>query len=177
MAIPFHRETISEFWRRHGSLVKTAALALFWTWVFGVLVPQAMLLSRFRWQGVRLGGWRYGALAPLSLGTVMVYVSLWQFATFGRGTPAPFDPPKRLVVRGFYRYVRNPIYVGAFLIALSELLLVNAVSLPILAVIAAVLLVVHLLVVFYEEPVLRSQFGEEYEAYLRSVPRWMPKVF
>jgi protein-S-isoprenylcysteine O-methyltransferase Ste14 len=165
-----------EWWRRYGALVKNSALALFWTWIIGAPLPQAMLLSQFWWPVWKVGAWRYVALLPLIFGAVMAYDSVWRFVTIGQGTPAPFDPPKRLVICGFYRYVRNPIYVGVLLIAVSELVLLNTASLPFLVAIAAVLFIVHLMVVLYEEPVLRRKFGSEYEDYLRSVPRWLPKL-
>lgn len=102
-------------------------------------------------------------------------VALWCVGTFifvGKGTPAPFDPPRRLVVRGPYRFVRNPMYIGAAL-ALAGAALFYA-SLPLLIYGAGLLLLAHLIVVFYEEPTLRRSFGPDYEAYRRSVRRWLP---
>lgn len=165
------KEVIGRFWRKHGPLVKTVVMAAFWTALWGVILPQVMLLSEFWWPVWKLGAWRYVALTPLALGAAMTYFSVWQFAIEGAGTPAPFDPPKKLMARGFYRYVRNPIYVGLLLVVLSELVLVNAVSLQWLAIVAGLTAGVHGLVVFYEEPVLRKKFGVEYEEYLKTVRR------
>ncbi len=104
-------------------------------------------------------------------------VALWCIATFvvvGRGTPAPFDPPRRLVIRGPYRHVRNPMYLGAGLAVAGAALFYEAGVL--LAYAALFLLATHLLVVSYEEPRLRRTFGADYEAYCRRVRRWWPSV-
>ncbi len=98
---------------------------------------------------------------------------LWLFATVGRGTPATWDAPNRLVTVGPYRWVRNPIYVGAFLIVLGQAWLFLSPSLLLYAILLA--LGFHALVVGYEEPTLRRRFGEDYEAYRRGVPRWLPR--
>jgi len=115
-------------------------------------------------------------VAALVVGTAGAALALWcvfTFAFLGRGTPAPFDPPRRLVVRGPYRYVRNPMYVGAA-VALGAAALFYG-SLALLAFTAGFLVVTHLFVVVYEEPTLRRMFGAEYDAYGREVPRWRPK--
>ena len=104
-------------------------------------------------------------------------VALWSILTFafvGRGTPAPCDPPRRLVIRGPYRFVRNPMYIGAGL-ALAGAALVYQ-SWPLLRYTGFFLLATYLFVVCYEERVLRRTFGQEYEAYCRRVGRWWPSV-
>jgi protein-S-isoprenylcysteine O-methyltransferase Ste14 len=104
-------------------------------------------------------------------------VALWCVLTFvvvSRGTPAPFDPPRRLVIRGPYRHVRNPMYLGAGLAISGAALFYEAGVL--LAYAALFLLVTHLLVVWYEEPTLRRTFGADYEAYCRRVRRWRPRA-
>jgi protein-S-isoprenylcysteine O-methyltransferase Ste14 len=92
------------------------------------------------------------------------------FAGHGKGTLAPIDPPKVLVVRGLYRYTRNPMYLAVVVILLSESLFFESLGLLIYA--AAVFLGFHLFVMLYEEPHLRFLFGESYVEYSRSVPRW-----
>lgn len=87
-------------------------------------------------------------------------------------TPAPIDPPKVLVARGLYRVVRNPMYVGVVLILLGESVLFASATLLGYALLAWV--VVHLFVVFYEEPTLRQKFGTSYENYRKTVPRSIP---
>jgi protein-S-isoprenylcysteine O-methyltransferase Ste14 len=117
-------------------------------------------------------------LVGLGLGAVGAAVALWcvfAFALIGRGTPAPFDPPRRLVIRGPYRRVRNPMYVGAA-VALGAAALFYQ-SLALLAFTGVFLLVTHLFVVGYEEPALRRRFGTEYETYCREVRRWWPRLY
>jgi protein-S-isoprenylcysteine O-methyltransferase Ste14 len=92
------------------------------------------------------------------------------FVFVGKGTAAPFDPPRRLVVSGPFRHVRNPIYVGA-LVAMSGAALYFG-SWALVAYDAAIAVTFHVLVRIYEEPVLRRTFGEQYEAYCARVRRW-----
>jgi len=148
--------------------VGTAFFAL-WFW----LLPQ--------WLGFRvdLAGtahWRWAAALPSVLGFAVALRCVWDFGWTGRGTPAPIAPPKHLVVVGFYRYVRNPMYMG-FAAGWMGLWIVfghaNAVA---IAVVAAVALGVHLFVVFYEEPTLRRKFGADYEQYCQNVHRWWPRA-
>ncbi len=104
-------------------------------------------------------------------------VAVWCIATFailGRGTPAPFDPPRRLVVRGPYRHVRNPMYLGAGLALAGAALYYE--SLPLLGYAGLFLLATHLFVIGYEEPHLRLTFGQEYEDYRSRVNRWWPSL-
>jgi len=107
-------------------------------------------------------------------GAVVALSCIFTFATIGKGTPAPFDPPRRLVIRGPYRFVRNPMYIGAGLALASAALFYE--SLPLLGYAGLFLLATHAFVVLYEEPTLRRTFGQEYEAYCRQVRRWWPRV-
>jgi protein-S-isoprenylcysteine O-methyltransferase Ste14 len=111
------------------------------------------------------------------IGAAGAVVALWcifTFAVVGRGTPAPFDPPRRLVIRGPYRFVRNPMYIGAGL-ALAGAALFHE-SLSLLVYTGLFLLATHIFVVLYEEPALRGTFGQEYGAYCGRVRRWWPRV-
>ena len=111
--------------------------------------------------------------APAFLAGASIYFwCLWDFGRTGRGTPAPIDPPKTLVVRGLYRYVRNPMYVGVLLVIAGWALLVRARDLAFYG--ASVATAFHLFVVFVEEPMLRRQFGASYDAYCQQVSRWWP---
>src|ERR1700683_1431298 len=115
--------------------------------------------------------------AGMIIGTAGVLIALWGISTFvwiGRGTRAPFAPPRRLVIRGPHRFVRNPMYIGAGL-ALSGAALFYE-SLPLLAYGGAVLLVCHPFVMSYEEPTLKRTFGPDYEAYCHHVNRWWPRL-
>jgi protein-S-isoprenylcysteine O-methyltransferase Ste14 len=102
-----------------------------------------------------------------------VLACIGEFVTRGRGTPAPMDPPRALVVHGPYRVVRNPMYTGMVLALLGELGL--APSWGLAAYIVAWWSMIHLLVVLYEEPTLRQKFGAAYERYTHEVGRWWPK--
>jgi protein-S-isoprenylcysteine O-methyltransferase Ste14 len=116
-------------------------------------------------------------VAAMIIGATGAAVALWcifTFATIGKGTPAPFDPPRRLVIRGPYRFVRNPMYIGAGLALASAALFFE--SLPLLGYAALFFLATHVFVVLYEEPTLRRTFGQDYEAYCRQVSRWWPRV-
>jgi protein-S-isoprenylcysteine O-methyltransferase Ste14 len=113
------------------------------------------------------------ALPLFLVGGVIYTWCVWDFASFGRGTPAPIDAPTKLVVRGLYRYSRNPMYVGVLTVILAWVLLFQAAELLFYA--AAVAAMFHLFVVFYEEPRLRELFGEHYDAYCSEVGRWFPR--
>ncbi len=119
------------------------------------------------------GFFEYLAFPLWLIGGVILLWSFWNFLVQGRGTPAPIEPPKELVATGFYRYVRNPMYVGVLLMLTGHFLWFKDVWLGVYAVI--VFLAFHLFVTLYEEPTLKSKFGASYEAYLRKVPRWIPR--
>ena len=113
-------------------------------------------------------------LLCIGLGAVLLGTCIWEFARSGRGTLAPVDPPRELVVRGLYRYVRNPMYLSVTLIVLGEVLLTR--SRPLLAYWAIWFVAVNLFVIGYEEPTLRRRFGAAYERYTQDVGRWLPKL-
>jgi hypothetical protein len=92
----------------------------------------------------------------------------------GRGTPAPIDPPKELVVRGLYRFARNPMYVGVLAVIAGQSWLFGSPPLAIYAL--AVFACFHVFVIAYEEPTLRRHFDGAYERYCAAVPRWLPRL-
>jgi protein-S-isoprenylcysteine O-methyltransferase Ste14 len=98
----------------------------------------------------------------------------WEFIATGKGTPAPYDPPRALVARGLYRMVRNPMYVGVSAIIVGEAALFKSIALLVYAAVA--MLAFHLRVIYYEEPTLKRLFGDSWEEYRRRVPRWIPRV-
>src|SRR5436190_3244138 len=115
-------------------------------------------------------------VAGMIMVTVGTAIALWCVFTFvfiGKGTPAPFDPPRKLVIRGPYRFVRNPMYIGAGMTLAGAALYYESLSILIYA--GLFFLITHLFVVLYEEPTLRRTFGAEYEAYFYRVRRWLPK--
>ena len=118
--------------------------------------------------------WHHAAGAFLFFAGVAVYLHcIWLFGTKGRGTPAPIDPPKRLVHRGLYCWVRNPMYLGIFAIVGSEALFYWSIHITFYFV--CLICTVHLFVALYEESALSYQFGAMYEDYKRAVPRWLPR--
>lgn len=119
-------------------------------------------------------GYVLSSMLLVLLGGTIYLWCLWDFAAFGRGTPAPIDPPKLLVARGPYRYTRNPMYVGVLTVILGWAVLFRSLALLLYA--FAVFAVVHLFVVFYEEPHLRRVFGAQYEDYCSRVGRWIPAM-
>jgi protein-S-isoprenylcysteine O-methyltransferase Ste14 len=138
--------------------------------LFALYIPLALLRS-----GPRL---ETGVIAWLAIplwltGSLVVLSCFWSFTFRGRGTPVPIDPPKELVASGPYRYVRNPIYVGALLIFLGHFLWFGYWALLTYAMLAFI--GVHLFVLLYEEPNLKRRFGTSYEEYLKRVPRWIPR--
>jgi protein-S-isoprenylcysteine O-methyltransferase Ste14 len=139
-----------------------------------ILVPY-WLLSSSPSPPLSAGPFRYFGLIPILIGAAIYFWCAWDFTFAGRGTPAPIDPPKELVVRGLYRYVRNPMYVGILSILLGEALLFSSRRLLVYTVIVFTLF--FLFVTIYEEPHLKKKFGEPYRRYCNSVPRWLPLRF
>jgi protein-S-isoprenylcysteine O-methyltransferase Ste14 len=138
-----------------------------------VVIPYFLFSSEFATRFDNTAPWRYLGLVPISVGAGILFRCIWDFAVTGRGTLAPVDPPRHLVVRGLYRYVRNPMYVGVVSILLGEALLFLSRALLWYAV--GFWTLAHLFVVLYEEPVLRRQFDESYDNYCRRVHRWLPR--
>ena len=134
-----------------------------------VVVP-ALLLS-----DADLAPWPLAALgaALIAAGLGMIAWTVALFAGVGHGTLAPWDPTSRLVVRGPYRHVRNPMISGVLAVLLGEAALFG--SLALLAWWAVVFAVNAAYFVLVEEPGLRRRFGAEYEAYAARVPRWLPR--
>ncbi|QNI32449.1 isoprenylcysteine carboxylmethyltransferase family protein [Alloacidobacterium dinghuense] len=120
--------------------------------------------------------WRWIAVIPSVLGFAVALRCVWDFGWTGRGTPAPMAPPRKLVVVGFYRYVRNPMYLGFFVGWAGLWIVFGRSSRTALEVTIIAVLIVVLFVRFYEEPTLRGKFGADYEEYCRNVHRWLPRL-
>jgi len=165
-SIPFGRR----FWATVGSLIfflvapgSVAGLVPWWItkWQLRSLLSNPY---SFRWLGVVL----------IVAGLIPLVSSFARFAWQGLGTPAPLLPPARLVVSGFYRRVRNPMYVALVAILFGEALLFADGRLLVWA--AAFWLMCHVFVLLYEEPMLAKTFGGDYETYRANVPRWIPRL-
>ena len=151
------------------SLMVGAWFFALWFW----LLPSWL---GFQAEAVRNAPWRWIAAVPSALGFAVALRCVWDFGRTGHGTPAPMAPPKKLVVVGFYRYVRNPMYVGFFFGWIGLWIVFGRANWSTIAGVAAVMLGVVAFVRLYEEPTLRRMFGDEYLEYCRNVRRWVPRV-
>ena len=149
------------------------------TILFTIFVPGtvAMLIPRWLMGGyVRppndLRMWVGGLL--VLCGSAIYFRCAWEFAVRGVGTPAPIAPTQFLVTTALHRYVRNPMYIGVALAILGQAVIFR--SLHVAEYAAVMLLIAHVFVVLYEEPTLSRHFGESYEEYRRTVPRWLPRL-
>jgi protein-S-isoprenylcysteine O-methyltransferase Ste14 len=159
-------------WRRVTLFLETVLFTVLVPGTVAFWLPRAILDARrlvmpSPWSAVQLV-----ALIPLALGAAVYLRCVWEFATRGRGIPAPVDHPKALVVTGLYRYVRNPMYLGVLLFLLGEALFLQYRAFLVYAL--AWLAFVHLNVLVYEEPNLRRRFGASYGRYTAAVRRWIP---
>jgi protein-S-isoprenylcysteine O-methyltransferase Ste14 len=135
------------------------------------------LPGRFaRWSGIvapaTTGVAQVAGMILVAIGTAIALWCVLTFVFIGKGTPAPFDPPRKLVIRGPYRFVRNPMYIGAGMTLAGAAVFYQSLSIFIYT--GIFFLITHLFVVLYEEPTLRRTFGDKYEAYFRQVKRWTP---
>ena len=151
------------------SLAVGAAFFALWFW----LLPQ--------WLGFRVdmagaAHWRWLAAVPSVLGFAIAMRCVWDFGWTGHGTPAPMAPPQRLVVVGFYRYVRNPMYLGLAAGWLGLWVVFGHPDPKLIFAAAVVALGVNLFVLLYEEPTLCHKFGADYDEYRSNVGRWWPRV-
>jgi protein-S-isoprenylcysteine O-methyltransferase Ste14 len=110
----------------------------------------------------------------LAVSILILLEAFARFALQGIGTPAPVLPTRHLVVTGFYRYVRNPMYLAVVGAILGQSMILGNLMLVLYA--ALGWLVTHLFVVIYEEPTLRRKFGDEYGEFYANVPRWIPRL-
>jgi protein-S-isoprenylcysteine O-methyltransferase Ste14 len=151
------------------SLLVGSAFFALWFW----LLPSWL---GFRVDAARVASWRWIAALPSVLGFAAALRCVWDFGHTGHGTPVPIAPPQRLVVVGFYRYVRNPMYVGFISGWIGLWVVFGRANWSVIAGAAAVVLGVAMFVRLYEEPILRSMLGAQYEEYCRNVRRWLPRV-
>ena len=145
----------------------SALFVSLWVW----FVPRWMARG-----GALVPQWNAVSIVLMVIGGAIMLRCVWDFAWTGRGTPAPFDPPRRLVIAGLYRYVRNPMYVGMAVFLVGEALLLPAITRSMLLLIAIMWGVITAFILVYEEPTLRRLFGDDYVAYTRHVRRWLPRL-
>jgi protein-S-isoprenylcysteine O-methyltransferase Ste14 len=150
------------------SLLVGAAFLVLWFWLLPPLLGFRMNMAA--------PGWRWIAAVPAVLGFAVALRCIWDFGRTGRGTPAPMAPPQKLVVVGFYRYVRNPMYVGFFAGWVGLWIIFGRASLRAIVIACVAIAIVHLFVRYYEEPTLREKFGPAYGQFCEHVGRWMPRL-
>lgn len=155
-------------------ILKTALFTVLAPGTVAVYVPYWILSSHGPVHLERIGAWQLLAFPLMAVGVAGYFWCARDFAVAGRGTPAIIDPPKILVARGPYRFVRNPMYLSVTLLLLGEALLFE--SSAVAAYAAAFWAVTCLFVLLYEEPHLRRKFGASYQEYCRAVGRWIPRL-
>lgn len=153
-------------------LFRTLAYGVLFVGLLLVYLPARLLSSSGIHRAAVPAAAQFGGIAMATAGALVVVWCVASFIRLGKGTPAPFDAPRLLVVRGPYQFVRNPMYTGAALALGGAALFYGSVAL--LGYTLLFLLVFHLFVIFYEEPTLRHTFGAAYEEYCRQVRRWWP---
>ena len=154
-------------------LARAATYSVLFIGFLLIFLPGQILSSTGVVQPAAIGVWQIAGVLLAVSGAALALMCILTFVFVGRGTPAPFDPPRRLVIRGPYRLVRNPMYLSAGLALAGAGIFYE--SIPLLGYAALFLVITHLFVVLYEEPTLRRTFDTDYEAYCRRVGRWWPK--
>jgi protein-S-isoprenylcysteine O-methyltransferase Ste14 len=154
-------------------------MSLFLRNAFGVLlcpgtvviaVPY-LLLGRTRGFSFSLGLWQIGGIVICIAGSILLFHSILQFAIKGQGTLSLVNPTKKLVVTGFHKYTRNPMYFGVIVILLGEIFFFQTPNLLLYTII--IFLCFNLFIRFYEEPKLTQKYDAEYGAYRSDVRRWL----
>lgn len=159
---------MSRLWIALRSVIYATFFLAVWAWLALMCrrLDKYLRLPLPRWliaPGVAL----FVAGAALALTTVVFFIVV------GRGTPALFDPPRKFVPHGPYRFVRNPMYIGGVAMLLGLGFYLSSAAMVLFALVA--FLLIYMFVVFVEEPGLRKRFGQEYEDYCHAVPRWIPR--
>jgi protein-S-isoprenylcysteine O-methyltransferase Ste14 len=151
---------------------------VFFRALFAFIALPGIFAGAVPWAVAYFDPWRTGenplGYAFLALGAIVVLWCVRDFYVTGRGTLAPWDPPKRLVVVGLYRFTRNPMYIGVLLIVVGARLAFGS---PLLKwYFVALVIAFHLRVVLHEEPWLLKKFYSDWDRYREAVPRWFPRL-
>lgn len=141
--------------------------------IFMIWIPRVILSSPYQIYIFNIGKIRFFGLFPIILGSA-IYVSCSGYFLFiGKSSPIPFTQTKRLIVNGFYRYVRNPLYIAGVLVLAGEAFLFQSIGIFIYCLAMFGIFYIHVLM---EETLLAGEFGAEYDQYRNSVPRWIPRL-
>ena len=141
--------------------------------IFMIWIPRTILLSPYQIYEFDIGKIRLLGLFPILLGSAIYVTCSGSFLFIGRSSPIPFTQTKRLIVKGFYRYVRNPLYIAGVLVLVGEAVLFQSIGISIYCLTMFGMFNLH---VHMEETFLASEFGAEYDRYRNSVPRWIPRL-
>lgn len=151
--------------------------AILYATVFVGLVLVFLPARILEWAGVTrpspIGWLQVVGAATTLVGAALALWCVLTFAVIGRGTPAPFDPPRILVITGPYAFVRNPMYLGADLVLVGVAIFYETMALWVF--LLTFIAVTHVFVVLYEEPTLERLFGDSYREYAAQVNRWIPR--
>lgn len=140
---------------------------------FLIWIPHEILSSSENAYLIDIGKFRYLGVIPIALGIIIYFWCAGNFVFVAKGTPVPFTPTKKLIVKGLYRFVRNPMYIAGVCILAGEALLFQSIGIFIYCLIMFGIFHLHALM---EETLLASKFGLEYENYRKQVPRWVPRL-
>ena len=154
------------------ALVRSIVYATLFISVVLVFIPDQILLATGITRPTEVGTLHWTGIVLVVLGGMLAIWCILTFAVVGQGTPAPFDPPRKLVEAGPYRWVRNPMYIGASMALAGAALFYRSAALVAFA--AGFVVAAHIFVVLFEEPTLERTFGARYADYRNAVPRWMP---
>ena len=160
-------ETIKAFFGTLGFLFVLLPIIL-------IGIPYKIILSPNHTHFFNIGEFRYFGLVPIIAGSIIYFWCSLSFVFSGKGTPIHAMPPKELVVKGLYKFVRNPMYIAGLLVLAGEVLLFQ--SKGILIYLLLMFGVFHFFVLSREEPRLKKRFGESYKQYHKSVRRWIPRL-
>jgi protein-S-isoprenylcysteine O-methyltransferase Ste14 len=171
-SVSLSRDLKSSGGREFMVALKTLIFTILVPGTVAVIIPWLLLQGAGRPVLFVSSLWMIGLL-PLLLGVGLYFWCAGAFTFIGKGTPAPIDAPRVLVVQGAYRWVRNPMYIAVLSVVIGQAILFHSLLLAGYALLLWT--IVHTFVVLVEEPSLRAQFGVSYETYLRTVPRWLPR--
>jgi protein-S-isoprenylcysteine O-methyltransferase Ste14 len=152
-----------------GTLLFLFLIIPFWL----IWIPHRILLSPEHIYRFDIGIYRYFGLAPIVLGVVIYIFCSGSFVVVGKASPIFFTPTKELIVTGFYRFVRNPLYIAGVLVLAGEAILFQSLGIFIYCLVTFGIINV---IVLMEETLLAEKFGARYEQYCKSVPRWIPRL-
>ena len=152
--------------------LKNIIFTVFVPGIVAVYIPYRIIREQYNPHYIEWGILQIISVVIIFFGAVIYFRCLWDFAVTGRGTPAPIDAPKHLVIKGLYRYVRNPMYIGVLMIILGWAAFF--ISYATLLYLALVWVVFQCFIMFIEEPVLHRKFGNSYKDYCKQVKRWIP---